>query len=65
MEENMPRIIKEAKVIEVIQVVYLAGEENSKENPLRLITEYRSTNGSFLAEFDEFKYQKGNLKNEN
>lgn len=54
------RIIKEAKVVEVVKVVYLGGEENSATNPLRLITEYRSANGEFLAEFDEIKYQKEN-----
>ena len=36
------KVIKDAKVIEVVQVVYLAGKENSSTNPLRLITEYRS-----------------------
>ena len=33
------KVIKDAKVIEVVQVVYLAGKENSSTNPLRLITE--------------------------
>lgn len=46
------RIIKEAKVVEVVKVVYLGGEENSPTNPLRLITEYRSKDGTFLAESD-------------
>lgn len=44
------RIIKEAKVVEVVKVVYLGGEENSATNPLRLITKYRSKDGTFLAE---------------
>lgn len=56
------RVIKDAKVIEVVQVVYLAGEENSFTNPLRLITEYRSKDGAFLAEFDSHQYQKGSEK---
>lgn len=51
------RVIKDAKVIEAVQVVYLAGEENSSTNPLRLITEYRSKDGAFLAEFDSLYYQ--------
>ena len=46
------RIIKEAKVVEVIKVVYLGGDEHSTINPLRLITEYRSKDGTFLAESD-------------
>ena len=41
------KAIKDAKVIEVVQVVYLAGKENSSTNPLRLITEYRSKDGAF------------------
>lgn len=52
------KVIKDAKVIEVVQVVYLAGKENSSTNPLRLITEYRSNDGAFLAEFDSHQYQK-------
>lgn len=43
------RVIKDAKVIEVVQVVYLAGEENSSTNPLRLITEYRSKDGGVFG----------------
>ena len=46
------RIIKEAKVVEVLKVVYLGGDEHSTINPLRLITEYRSKDGTFLAESD-------------
>lgn len=60
MEKNTPRVIKEAKTVELIQVVYLGGKENSQENPLRLITEYRSKDGKFLGEYDAFKCQKGN-----
>ena len=52
------KVIKDAKVIEVVQVVYLAGKENSSTNPLHLITEYRSKDGAFLAEFDSHQYQK-------
>lgn len=52
------KAIKDAKVIEVVQVVYSAGKENSSTNPLRLITEYRSKDGAFLAEFDSHQYQK-------